>query len=114
MTPALLGTKAVLMDRWDRDVATTTIESEHISYMVGAPVFLQDLIAAHPPTSGPGLRLFSCGVVVSDIYSHYERATAAGAVVVGTPAEDHGSIGYRALDCEGHRWLFSQQSEDSE
>jgi len=52
-------------------------------------------------------------LVVSDIDSHYERAKAAGAVVVGVPAEDHGSIGYRAMDCEGHRWLFSQRSQDS-
>jgi uncharacterized glyoxalase superfamily protein PhnB len=51
-------------------------------------------------------------LVVSDVVSHYERAKAAGAVVVGTPSEDHGSIGYRAMDSEGHRWLFSQRSTD--
>ena len=53
-------------------------------------------------------------VVVSDVHAHFERARAAGAVVVGTLSEDHGSIGYRAMDCEGHRWLFSQRSSDSE
>ena len=52
-------------------------------------------------------------LVVSDVFSHYEQAKASGAVVVGTPSEDHGSIGYRAIDCEGHRWLFSQRSADS-
>ena len=52
-------------------------------------------------------------LVVSDIFAHYERAKAAGAVVVGTPAADHGSVGYRAMDCEGHRWLFSQRTQDS-
>jgi len=51
-------------------------------------------------------------LVVSDIFDHHRRATAAGAVVIGAPAEDHGSIGYRAIDCEGHRWLFSQRTPE--
>ncbi len=52
-------------------------------------------------------------LMVSDVFAHYERAKASGAVVVGTPSQDHGSIGYRAMDCEGHRWLFSQRSSDA-
>jgi len=62
MSPAVLGTTAVLMDRWSATEATELIERERVTYMVGAPIFLQDLVAA----SGDGewarsLRLFSCG-----------------------------------------------------
>ena len=83
LTPALLGTSAVLMERWEASRALELIAGERITYMVGAPTFLQDLIAnlavpsdqreqpiekapaAGPPAAGPGdygsLRLFSCG-----------------------------------------------------
>jgi len=61
MTPAILGTRAVLMERWDAAAASLSIEREGITYMVGAPVFLQGLIAARSPERRHGLRLFSCG-----------------------------------------------------
>jgi len=62
MSPAVLGTTAVLMDRWSAAEATMLIERERVTYMVGAPIFLRDLVAAR----GDGgwtrsLRLFSCG-----------------------------------------------------
>lgn len=62
MSPAILATTAVLMDRWEPDRATELIASEGITYMVGAPIFLQDLLAA-PAGAGwaNSLRLFSCG-----------------------------------------------------
>jgi len=45
---------------------------------------------------------------VDDVDAHYERARAAGAVVVGAPADtDHGDRSYRAFDPEGHRWIFA-------
>lgn len=65
LTPALLGTSAVLMDRWEAPRALDLIAGEGITYMVGAPTFLQDLIAecerrpAAPDVDS--LRLFSCG-----------------------------------------------------
>ncbi|MFN8641457.1 MAG: AMP-binding protein [Candidatus Binatia bacterium] len=63
LTPALLGTSAVLMERWDADAGLALLSAERVTYMVGAPTFLQDLTervergGARPPA----LRLFSCG-----------------------------------------------------
>jgi cyclohexanecarboxylate-CoA ligase len=64
LTPALLGTSAVLMDRWEPTRAIELIAREHVSYMVGAPTFLQDILAhtdAAPQHDLSSLRLFSCG-----------------------------------------------------
>lgn len=62
LCPALLGTSAVLMDRWEPQRATQLIERERVTYMVGAPVFLQDLLAADVERGwSTSLRLFSCG-----------------------------------------------------
>jgi len=64
LTPALLATSAVLMERWDPVRALALIAGERVTYMVGAPAFLQDLLA-HADTAGDvdlrSLRLFSCG-----------------------------------------------------
>ena len=43
---------------------------------------------------------------VDDADGHYERARAAGATIVSEPHNAHGKRSYRALDPEGHRWLF--------
>jgi len=61
LTPALLGTSAVLMDRWEPAQAATLIARERVTYMVGVPTFLQDLIAQPPEHDVRSLRLFSCG-----------------------------------------------------
>ncbi len=63
LVPAILGTAAVLMERWDVRRALELVEAEEVTYMVGAPTFLRDLIAG---AGGEGrelgsLRLFSCG-----------------------------------------------------
>jgi acyl-CoA synthetase (AMP-forming)/AMP-acid ligase II len=63
LTPALVGTSAVLMDRWDPRLGLEWIERERVTYMVGAPTFLRDL-AEHPDLPDfdvSSLRLFSCG-----------------------------------------------------
>jgi len=63
LSPALLGTSAVLMERWDPPRALELIASERVTYMVGAPTFLQDLLSASESKPGDyhSLRLFSCG-----------------------------------------------------
>jgi len=63
LTPALLGTSAVLMERWEPRPALDLIARERVTYMVGAPTFLQDLVARQPevPADVSSLRLFSCG-----------------------------------------------------
>jgi len=60
LTPAVLGTSAVLMERWDADAGLALIAAERVTYMVGAPTFLQDL-SDRAPSGGTSLRLFSCG-----------------------------------------------------
>jgi len=63
LVPAVLGTCAVLMPRWEPGDALRAIAGERVSYMVGAPTFLRDL-AQHPdlPHADVGsFRLFSCG-----------------------------------------------------
>ena len=45
---------------------------------------------------------------VDDVDAHYQRARAAGAVVLNEPVDqDYGFRTYRAIDPEGHRWYFA-------
>ena len=39
---------------------------------------------------------------VDDVDAHHVRARAAG-----EPKNDHGQLSYRAIDPEGHRWIFA-------
>src|SRR5688572_391775 len=44
---------------------------------------------------------------VDDVDAHYLRAREAGATVINEPADSgHGDRTYRAIDPEGHRWIF--------
>jgi uncharacterized glyoxalase superfamily protein PhnB len=46
--------------------------------------------------------------LAGDIDAHYERARAAGAVIVAEPQDEfYGDRTYRAADPEGHVWGFS-------
>jgi uncharacterized glyoxalase superfamily protein PhnB len=45
---------------------------------------------------------------VDDVDAHHARARAAGATILGAPQDQpYGDRSYRALDPEGHRWIFS-------
>lgn len=45
---------------------------------------------------------------VDDVDLHYAQARAAGATIAAAPSDTtHGDRMYRAVDPEGHRWLFS-------
>jgi uncharacterized glyoxalase superfamily protein PhnB len=47
-------------------------------------------------------------VQVDDVDAHHARARAAGATIATEPADqDYGARSYRAIDPEGHRWIFS-------
>jgi cyclohexanecarboxylate-CoA ligase len=63
LAPALLGTSAVLMERWEAGEGLALIAGERVTYMVGAPTFLQDLVdhPERPRHDLTTLRLFSCG-----------------------------------------------------
>jgi cyclohexanecarboxylate-CoA ligase len=61
--PLLLGTTAVLMDRWDPAAAVALMNSERCTHMAGATPFLQQLLSAaeRAGTRLPDLKVFICG-----------------------------------------------------
>jgi len=78
VVPAVLGTTAVLMDRWEATEALARIRAEGVTYMVGAPTFLRDLAErADGPTT---LRLFSCGGADVDPNLVHDAAARLGCV----------------------------------
>ena len=62
-SPLLLGTTAVLMERWDAAAAIPLMLDQEITHMAGATPFLQHLLAAarESGTDLPDLKLFICG-----------------------------------------------------
>src|ERR1700737_330532 len=61
--PLLLGTSAVLMERWDADEAVELIRAKHCTHIAGATPFLEQLLIAAEcaGTRLPELKLFICG-----------------------------------------------------
>ena len=61
--PLLLGTTAVLMDRWDAAEAVRLMDSHRCSHMAGATPFLQQLLSAaeRAGTRLADLKVFICG-----------------------------------------------------
>jgi acyl-CoA synthetase (AMP-forming)/AMP-acid ligase II len=61
--PLLLGTTAVLMDRWDPATAVALMNGERCTHMAGATPFLQQLLSAAQRTGTrlPDLKVFICG-----------------------------------------------------
>lgn len=50
---------------------------------------------------------------VDDVDAHFRRARDAGATVINEPADQgHGERTYRAMDLEGHRWIFGAPIEN--
>jgi uncharacterized glyoxalase superfamily protein PhnB len=45
---------------------------------------------------------------VVDVDAHAAHARAKGATIVAEPLDEHGMRFYRALDTEGHRWIFAR------
>lgn len=43
---------------------------------------------------------------VDDVDGHYRRAFAAGATIISEPSNQPYGRVYRAVDLEGHRWIF--------
>jgi acyl-CoA synthetase (AMP-forming)/AMP-acid ligase II len=80
--PLLLGTNAVLMDRWNADYAVQLMERERCTHMAGATPFLEQLLAAarNAGTRLPNLKLFVCGgasvpsSLVRNAADYFERA----------------------------------------
>jgi cyclohexanecarboxylate-CoA ligase len=82
--PLLLGTTAVLMDRWNADDAVQLMESERCTHIAGATPFLEQILAAarRAGTRLPDLKLFVCGgASVSPSLVRIAAAYFAGAAV---------------------------------
>jgi acyl-CoA synthetase (AMP-forming)/AMP-acid ligase II len=75
--PLLLGTTAVLMDRWNPDAAVRLMTGQRCTHMAGATPFLVGLLAAaeKADTRLPDLKVFICGGA-SVAPSLIRRATA--------------------------------------
>lgn len=60
-----------------------------------------------PPSELPAVHC-QLQVEVPDVDAHHARAVAAGAAVVAAPEDQpYGARMYRAVDPEGHRWIFT-------
>jgi PhnB protein len=52
-------------------------------------------------------------VYVDDVDAHFARARQEGATIVAEPADQfYGDRNYRAVDPEGHRWIFATHVRD--
>jgi len=84
-SPLLLGTTAVLMDRWSADDAVVRMQAEGCTHMAGATPFLEQMLAAarRAGTRLPGLKVFICGgasvppTLIRDAAAYFERAVVS-------------------------------------
>jgi acyl-CoA synthetase (AMP-forming)/AMP-acid ligase II len=80
--PLLLGTTAVLMERWNADDAVKLLDSERCTHMAGATPFLEQILAAarSAGTRLPNLKVFVCGgasvppSLIQNAADYFERA----------------------------------------
>ncbi len=83
--PLLLGTTAVLMDRWDADDAVRIMDREGCTHMAGATPFLEQILAAarRAGTRVPSLKVFICGgasvppALIRNAAEYFERAVVS-------------------------------------
>lgn len=62
-----------------------------------------------PPNELPGVHA-QYAVLLDDVNAHFERAREAGATIAAPPEDQfYGYRMYRAVDPEGHRWVFQQR-----
>ena len=80
--PLLLGTTAVLMERWNADDAVKLVDSEGCTHMAGATPFLDQMLGAarRAGTRLPSLKLFVCGgasvppALIRDAAGYFQKA----------------------------------------
>ncbi|HTV96119.1 MAG TPA: AMP-binding protein [Steroidobacteraceae bacterium] len=80
--PLLLGTTAVLMERWNAAEAVRLLEAEGCTHMAGATPFLEQILTAaqQAGTRVPSLKLFICGgasvppSLIRKAAAYFERA----------------------------------------
>lgn len=116
-TPLLLGATAVLMDKWDADVAVPIMTAEHVTHMAGATPFLQQLLTAarSVETRLPDLKLFICGgasvppALIREASDYFEKAlvsrvygsTEVPVTTVGVISPYNGSHAAETDGCPG-------------
>jgi acyl-CoA synthetase (AMP-forming)/AMP-acid ligase II len=84
-SPLLLGTTAVLMDRWDADEAVRIMDREGGTHMAGATPFLEQILTAarRAGTRVPSLKVFICGgasvqpALIRNAAEYFERAVVS-------------------------------------
>ncbi|OBA73277.1 cyclohexanecarboxylate-CoA ligase [Mycobacterium sp. 1554424.7] len=112
--PLLLGTTAVLMDRWDPAAAVALMDSERCTHMAGATPFLRQLLSAaeRAGTRLPDLKVFICGgaavspSLIRRAAEYFDRAvvtrvygcTEVPVATVGAPRPDEAD---QAADTDG-------------
>jgi acyl-CoA synthetase (AMP-forming)/AMP-acid ligase II len=117
-SPLLLGTTAVLMERWNADDAVRLMDAEGCTHMAGATPFLEQLLAAaqRAATRVPSLKVFICGgasvppALVRSAAAYFERAlvsrvygsTEVPVTTVGVMQRDDAA---HAADTDGCRGL---------
>jgi cyclohexanecarboxylate-CoA ligase len=122
--PLLLGTTAVLMERWDADSAVRLMQTERCTHMAGATPFLEGLLSAaeRAGTRLPDLKVFICGgasvspSLIRRATTYFERAvvsrvygsTEVPVTTVGSPkdpdhaADSDGRAGIAEIKLAGH------------
>ncbi|TDH56370.1 cyclohexanecarboxylate-CoA ligase [Mycobacterium eburneum] len=125
--PLLLGTTAVLMDRWNPEAAVALMQAERCTHLAGATPFLDQLLAAaqRAGTRLPDLKLFVCGGasvspgLIRRAATHFERAVVTrvyGSTEV--PVTTVGALGPadrdHAADTDGRPGLAEVKLVDGE
>ena len=81
--PAFLGGRSVIMSGWHPDDAVSVIEEQHVTLMMGATVFLSDLVDRYEQGHGAGHRLTTYACAGSAIPgSLIDRANRVGITAV--------------------------------
>jgi cyclohexanecarboxylate-CoA ligase len=121
--PLLLGTSAVLMERWNADDAVDIVQAQSCTHIAGATPFLEQMLtaASRAGTRLPQLRLFICGgaavspSLIRRAAEYFEHAavtrvygsTEVPVTTVGAPGDtDHaadtdGRAGYAQISLDG-------------
>lgn len=126
--PLLLGTTAVLVEKWDADAALQVLVEERCTHMAGATPFLQQLLEAAKRTGARlnGLKVFVCGgasvppSLIRNAAAHFDQtiftrvygSTEVPVTTVGVPdrldiahaAETDGRVGFgevKLVDASG-------------
>ena len=123
--PLLLGTTAVLMERWDPETAVDLMQAERCTHMAGATPFLEGVLKAaeRAGTRLPDLKVFICGgasvspSLIRRAAAYFDRAivtrvygsTEVPVTTVGSPNDtDH------AADTDGRAGIADIKLVDGE